>query len=110
MRAHGVPSFPDPSAAGGVNIPNTLAQSPAFQSAAQTCRSSAQPGGGPHVGISESMRVSLLHHAQCMRGHGVPNYSDPNLPSRGPYDFGPPPAVNTDAPAFQQAASACGGP
>ena len=105
MRSHGVPNFPD-----GPSIPDGVAQSPAFQSAAQTCRSKLQPGGGPHGGISESTRLSLLHHAQCMRAHGVPNYPDPNIPSHGPYDFGPPPGINTDAPAFQRAASACGGP
>ncbi len=108
MRSHGVPNFPDPSAGGG--IPDALAQSPAFLPAAQKCRSTLQPGGGPHGGISESTRLSLLHHAECMRAHGVPDYPDPNLPSHGPYDFGPPPGINTDAPAFTQAASACGGP
>ncbi len=105
MRSHGVPNFPD-----GPNLPDTLAQSPAFRSAAQACRSKLQPGGGPHGGISESKRLSILHHAECMRAHGVPNYSDPTIPSHGPYDFGPPPGVNTDAPAFQRAANACGGP
>ena len=110
MRSHGVANFPDPSAGGAINIPDALGQSPAFQSAAQTCRSKLRPGGGPHGGISESTRLHLLHHAQCMRAHGVPNYPDPNLPSHGPYDFGPPPGINTDAPAFQRAATACGGP
>jgi hypothetical protein len=110
MRSHGVANFPDPSAGGAIDIPDALDQLPAFQSAAQTCRSKLQPGGGPHGGIPESTRISLLHHAQCMRAHGVPNYPDPNIPSHGPHDFGPPPGINTDAPAFQRAARACGGP
>ncbi len=110
MRSHGVANFPDPSAGGAINIPDALGHSPAFQSAAQTCRSKLRPGGGPHGGISESARLSMLHHAECMRAHGVANYPDPNIPSHGPYDFGPPPGINTDAPAFQRAASACGGP
>lgn len=105
MRSNGVPNFPD-----GPSIPDGVAQSPAFLKVAHTCRSKLQPGGGPHAGISESTRLSLLHHAECMRAHGVSNYPDPNLPSHGPYDFGPPPGINTDAPAFQRAASACGGP
>lgn len=103
MRSHAVPNFPD-----GPNIPDGVAQSPAFQSAAAVCRSKLQPGGGPH-GVSESTKLSLVRHAQCMRAHGVPNYPDPNIPSHGPYDFGPPASVNTNAPAFKHAATACEG-
>jgi hypothetical protein len=111
MRSQGVPNFPDPSAGGGgIDIPDALAQSPAFKPALQACRSKLQPGGGPHGGLSESTRLSLLKHAQCMRAHGVPNYPDPNIPSHGPYMFGPPPGFNTNAPAFTRAAAACGGP
>jgi hypothetical protein len=80
MRSHAVPNFPD-----GPNVPDGIAQSPAFQKAAQTCRSKLQPGGGPH-------------------------YPDPTIPSHGPYDFGPPPGINTNAPAFQHATAECGGP
>jgi hypothetical protein len=109
MRSHGVPNFPDPSAGGAVNIPDVLEQSPAFQSATGLCRARLS-GGGPRGGIPESTRLSMLHHAECMRAHGVPNYPDPTIPSHGPLATGPPPGVNTDAPAFKQAASACGGP
>jgi hypothetical protein len=104
IRSHGVPNFPD-----GPNIPDALATSPAFKSAAQACRKYLQPGAGPHGGIPESMRLRLLHHAVCMRAHGVPNYPDPTIPSHGPLASGPPPGVNTNAPAFQRAAGACGG-
>ena len=102
MRAHAVPHFPD-----GPNIPDGVARSPAFLSAAKTCRSRLRPGIGPH-GVSESTKLSLLHHAQCMRAHGVPNYPDPSIPSHGPYYFGPPPGINTDAPAFRHAEAMCG--
>ena len=110
MRSHGVANFPDPSAGGAINIPDALARSPAFKPAVQKCRSKLRPGGGSHGGIPESVRLSMLHHAECMRAHGVPSYPDPIIPSHGPYDFGPPPGINTDAPAFQRAASACAGP
>jgi hypothetical protein len=102
MRSHGVSNFPD-----GPNIPVAAEQSPAFQTAVTACRK-LLPGGGPHGGISESTKLSLLHHAQCMRVHGVPSYPDPNIPSHGPYDFGPPRGINTDTPAFKHAAAACG--
>ena len=109
MRSHGVPNFPDPSAGGGINLPDALEQSPAFQSAAAACRKRLS-GGDPRGGIPESTRLSMLHHAECMRAHAVPNYPDPTIPSHGPLKTGPPPGINTDAPAFAQAASACGGP
>ncbi|MGH3264379.1 MAG: hypothetical protein ACRDNS_20560, partial [Trebonia sp.] len=106
MRSHGVPNFPD-----GPNIPDTVGNSPAFKAASQVCvKKYLYRGGGPHGGVSESTRLSLLHHAECMRAHGVPNYPDPTISSHGPYSFGPPPGVDTNAPAFQRAASACGGP
>lgn len=105
MRSHGVPNFPD-----GPNIPDGVAQSPAFKTAGQTCDKYLQPGGGPHGGIPESRKLSLLHHAECMRAHGVPDYPDPNLPPHGPYNLGPPPGINTNTPAFTRAASACGSP
>ena len=76
------------------------------QKAAETCHSKLQPGGGPRGGICESTRLSLLHHAKCMRAHGVPNYPDPTSPATAPTTFGPPPGINTDAPAFQRAAAA----
>ncbi|MGN6168394.1 MAG: hypothetical protein ACTHQQ_09520 [Solirubrobacteraceae bacterium] len=104
MRSHGVPNFPDSS-----NIPDSLTLSPAFKSAAQTCRSKLQPGGGPHGGIPESTRLRMLHHAECLRAHGVPNYPDPHIPSHGPC-CAPPQGINTDAPAFARAAATCGGP
>ncbi len=105
MRSHAVPSFPD-----GPNIPDGVAQSPAFQSAARTCRKLLPGGAGGRGGVSESTRLSLLKHAECMRAHGVPNYPDPNIPSHGPFNSGPPPGIDTAAPAFTRAASACGGP
>jgi hypothetical protein len=110
MRSDGVPSFPDPSAGGGINIPDALTHSPAFMSAGQHCRSKLQPGGGLHGGLSESAKQSLLKHAECMRAHGVPDYPDPTIPSHGPFQFGPPPGIDTNAPAFQRAASTCGRP
>ena len=76
MRAHGVPNFPDPSATGGLVIPNDInTESPAFKSAQQACSNLAENGGG--AGSSESRKLQLLALARCMRAHGVPNFPDP---------------------------------
>lgn len=105
MRSHGLPRFPD-----GPNIPGAVADSPAFKPAAQLCRKYLYAGSGPPGKVSASTREALLHHAQCMRVHGVPNYPDPTIPSHGPPNTQLPPGVDTNAPAFKRAASACGGP
>ncbi len=119
MRSHGVPNFPDPSPPGASLTGNTFGafalppglnlQAPAAQSALKGCRKTLPGGGGGRGGISESTKLSLLKHAQCMRAHGVPNYPDPTIPSHGPIESGPPPGINTDSPVFQRAATACGG-
>ena len=77
MRARGVPNFPDPSATGGLVIPNDInAQSSAFKSAQQSCAGMAGPSGG-QIGSSESRKLQLLAVARCMRANGVPSFSDP---------------------------------
>ena len=119
MRSHGVPNFPDPSPPGASLTGNTFGafalppglnlQAPAAQSALKGCRKTLPGGGGGRGGISESTKLRLLKHAQCMRAHGVSNYRDPTIPSHGPIESGPPPGINTDSPVFQRAATACGG-
>jgi hypothetical protein len=113
MRAHGVPNFPDPSPnGGGVNIGPSSGfnpQSPAFQAAQQSCRH-LLPGGGPPRPVPESIKLSLLKHAECMREHGVPNYPDPTFPGGGGVANLLPSDVNPSSPAFQRAAKACQGP
>jgi hypothetical protein len=80
MRAHGVPSFPDPPAGGGgVNLEGSgiNPQSPAFQSARDACAKLA-PGGGPgRVLATESQFLAALRFARCMRSHGFPEFPDP---------------------------------
>jgi hypothetical protein len=125
MRAHGVPSFPDPSAGGGISITPGAGlnpASPAFQNAQKTC-SHLLPGGGPgHQKPSEQAKQRMLALARCMRAHGQQNFPDPTTtPPRAPAQ-GQPGAVlgigglflnlgaagiNPNSPAFQQAGKAC---
>jgi hypothetical protein len=119
MRAHGVPNFLDPSATGGLVVPNDInPASPAFVSAQRACGSLAQSKVG--AGASESRRLQLLTLARCMRAHGVPAFSDPTSspppPSSGNVIGGDGDgvylAVGTEqerqSPAYKRAAVVCG--
>lgn len=72
MRTHGVPSFPDPPAGGGINP-----QSPAFKAGSQACAQLA-PGGG-HYGVqaTESQFLAAIRFAKCMRQHSITRFPDP---------------------------------
>jgi hypothetical protein len=119
MRSHGVSDFPDPGSNGarpsgnistifGITIPSNLnVQSPRFQSALQSCQKLVT-GGGPKPQISASQKRAALANAQCMRKHGVPNFSDPTFPTGGGAAIRVGPGVNPQSPAFQQAEKVCG--
>lgn len=115
MRAHGVPSFRDPSEGGS---PSKLAGTgtPAFKSASRACARLA-PGGTGGVRSTESQFLAALSFAKCMRTHGVPGIPDP---TRGPGPvpgglglghglyFLASPSFDPNAPAVRRAAAACG--
>jgi hypothetical protein len=123
MRTHGVPSFPDPGAGGGIRITPSSAvdpRSPAFQGAQRRCQN-LLPGGGPRR-ARPSDGPRLLRLAECMRAHGVTSFPDPTpagsdgLPSSAAalvidgYEFKLGPGTDPMSPAFQNAMKACGGP
>lgn len=111
MRAHGVPSFPDPSVGGGVHIglqSGLDPQAPAFRQAQQECRR-LLPGGGPPRTVPESVKLAALRQSECMRAHGVSNYPDPTFPPGGGVESSIPSSVDANSPAFQSAQKACGG-
>ena len=123
MRSHGVPNFPDPSGGGGgfnLNGTGINPQSPAFESAQQTCFK-LLPGGGPGAHPAQAMQQAL-RVSECMRRHGVSGFPDPTLklPSisnRAKYSIvddrngaviAVPSTINPSSPVFKQAATACG--
>jgi hypothetical protein len=120
MRAHGVPNFPDPSSAGGINIQQGSGidpQSPAFQAAQQACRKVIPGGAGGPIKATKAQFTKALAFARCMRTHGVPRFPDPvaSIPGgSGPIVslagmlFKPGQGLDPQSPAFQQAASHCG--
>jgi hypothetical protein len=128
MRANGVPNFPDPNPGGGFLFPvNGLDRSsPAFKTAQAKCQKLLPKGGPPGPGTrthpsAETLR-KLLKIAQCMRGHGVPEFPDPrtSVPAN-PFSSGGgvitdydgaillfPSTLDMHAPAYTQAVAACG--
>ena len=119
MRSHGVPSFPDPSAGGELNISpqsGVNPRSPVFQAAQRACRKLLPFKGGPPK-MSESQRLAAFRFATCMRSHGAPGFPDPMLTAshsaqltlvlRGMV-FTPGPGFNPQSLGFRQAAQACG--
>jgi hypothetical protein len=125
MRVHGVPTFPDPSSAGGgveswSSGINT--QSPAFGSAQSACQKLLPGGiGGPGrvsaAGIKQGLKL-----AECMRAHGLRSFPDPTasppstLPAPKAVILGGPDgafsltASMVQSPALKQAAPTCGFP
>jgi hypothetical protein len=125
MRSHGLPGFPDPSAGGGIRLPDGInPQSPAFQSAQRAC-TKYMPGAGGRPQASEQRKLEMLKLASCMRHHGLPSFPDPTSrpPAGGPGSgsgiglaFGAPgsfiavPQTLLQSPAFRTAAATCGFP
>lgn len=123
MRANGVSGFPDPREGpngGGVGFPGGLGVSsdgtlivmgqrlagPAFKHAEQVCKEYLPPGSPPPQITAERQRQELAF-ARCMRTHGVPNFPDPS--GSGGIGQRTAAAIDTQSPAYRQAAMVCGG-
>jgi len=111
MRSHGVPNFPDPGSAGasntflGIALPASInPQSPAFQSANNTCKKVLSAGGVAKPPITAQQKQALLANAECVRKHGVPNFPDPTFPPGGGISQN---GIDPQSPAFQEAERAC---
>jgi hypothetical protein len=117
MRAHGVPTFPDPSATEGtfgamVSSAGINLGSPTVQAALTACKQYT-PIQNVTPAQSAAQKAQALRFSQCMRSHGVPNYPDPssatgagtgavhlNLNGTG---------IDLSSPTVQAAIKACGG-
>lgn len=105
MRAHGVPSFPDPPSSGDWNLTGVNENSPQFQHAVGICGSSG-PGSAPSQ-QAEGMAQGLAY-SRCMRAHGLHNYPDPSASGDNlsiHVDSGS--GIDDKSPAFQAAERAC---
>jgi hypothetical protein len=108
MRAHGEPTFPDPTSQGIISDSQADLGSPVLLAAGRACGSLLPPGS---LQLTEAQQEQLaaqaLKRAECMRAHGVTNFPDP--PALG--QQGKPPAsgggIDPNSPVFRAAARAC---
>jgi hypothetical protein len=84
MRSHGVADFPDPSPNGTISASGLNPQSSQFQAASKVCRKLLPNGGAPTPAQQAQALAQALKFSQCMRGHGISDYPDPqSVPGGG---------------------------
>jgi hypothetical protein len=119
MRQHGVTDFPDPRVtqrAGGtsvvaIGVPADDAGTPTFKAAQKACQGILPaPESSAQQALQEHRQAQvLLAFTQCLRGHGVPKFPDPD--SQGHLSLQAVEAAGVDlhAPVVLTAARACVG-
>jgi hypothetical protein len=116
MRKHGVANFPDPDSHGGIKITSSRTadgrttgvdtNSPQFAKAQKACQALLPNGGRPSAAAQQKEVQQALKFAQCMRSHGVPKFSDPQV-SGGGIKQTIDQSVNPGSPQFHAAQQAC---
>jgi hypothetical protein len=89
IRAHGLPSFPDPiTRSDGVPIlPDSAPRvPPSIQQACRSIEERIPPDYTTTVPVSTSDFQKLLVLARCIRAHGIPDWPDPNALGEFPID------------------------
>jgi hypothetical protein len=113
MRTHGLSDFPDPDSSGGFAMPQDIDPNSArYETAANACKAYAGSGLNLTPAREAQIEAHALKFAECMRGHGVPNYPDPTINfSNGGVssgqDLGGQSGVDPKSPTFQAAQKAC---
>jgi len=116
VRAHGVPTFPDPKisihgngVSVAIGITPAISDNPHFKSAQQAC-SKLLPGGGPGAEgnhqIAPREQSQYLKAVACIRLHGIPNFPDPTF-SGGGVHLPKAAGVNLHSPQVRAAEEAC---
>jgi hypothetical protein len=116
MRAHGVPSFPDPGSNGVFSIQGSGAAKGTaskdqriggaqMSRANNACRHLLPNDGVATAAQRQQMLNQALRFTECMRSHGVPNMPDPGSGGGGISLGGS--GVNMNSPQFQTAQRAC---
>jgi hypothetical protein len=106
MRAHGLPSFPDPNAQGSFVIHGPFSRVQ-LQRANATCQH-LEPNGGRQTPAENALSLKYgLEASACMRSHGVPNFPDPESVNGGVMMRFGGRGANPNAAAFRNAMRAC---
>jgi hypothetical protein len=109
MRAHGEPTFPDPSSQGIISDSQANLASPVLLAAARACGPLLPPGS---LQLTEAQQEQLaaqaLKRAECMRAHGVTNFPDPPAPGQQGTAPASGQGIDPNSPVFRAAARACG--
>lgn len=113
MRAHGLPTFPDPNGQGIIQLGSGSGldpRSPRFQAAQRACRRLLPNGGQPTPAQIAKAQKAALAYSACMRKNGIKDFPDPTF-SGGAVQLriGGRPGSDLDpsSPLFQKAQAAC---
>ena len=103
MRAHGVPSFPDPDPQG--NFPSfSTGVSKQVSSAANDACTHLLSSGGTATPVERQQKLDFgVKVAECLRAHGYPNFPDPA--HLGQQSL--PPGIDVNSPQFQSVETTC---
>lgn len=101
MRAHGVPNFPDPNAAGLLNLSGIDQNSPQVQAALQDCKSQ-RAHGLAQQSQDAAQQQQAVQYSHCMRAHGVTDFPDPG--ATGSFSNG---GADQNSHTMQAALKAC---
>lgn len=108
IRAHGIPSYPDPNSQGqfviqnGSSNPTSGVSTAVLNAATNACQKLLPPSMAKGPSGSQAS-PSQLKFSECMRGHGEPNFPDPA--ANGSITL--PSGMNAESPQFQKAEKDC---
>lgn len=104
MRSHGVPNFPDPNPQGDFPTFHSSVSKQTTNAANDACKHLLSSGGSQATPQQRQDKLAFgVKVAQCLRGHGYPNFPDPT--ALGSQHL--PTGVDTNSPQFQAAETGC---
>jgi len=103
MRSHGVANFPDPDPQGDFPPFHTGVSKQTSSAADDACKHLLSRGGTATPQQRQEKLAFGVKVAECLRGHGFPDFPDPSR--LGPQSL--PPGIDPSSPRFQAAETTC---